>query len=247
MKRALTITLVPQLAAAFCSDRYSTQYSRNPLARSRSSCVRHSSTNDNGDDEATSTFGTREYWDEVYYGRGDFPADEYSWYYSFEGYKNYVLDHIPKKSAKILIPGIGNDTVLLDLLQKGYTHLTAFDYSEPAIERQEDLLSYVRYSEDTHTVRLSQEDARDLPEEWTDRFDAILEKGALDAIYLSGSGNLEKSVQELERVLKPGGVLISVSGVVPEELRRSVFGEWEWLRDGSDDLEAGRFVLKQKL
>ena len=33
---------------------------------------------DDDDSEALSAFGTRDYWDDVYSGRGDFPADEYT-------------------------------------------------------------------------------------------------------------------------------------------------------------------------
>jgi hypothetical protein len=35
---------------------------------------------DDDDDNAKSLFGTKEYWDELYQGRGDFPSDEYQWY-----------------------------------------------------------------------------------------------------------------------------------------------------------------------
>ena len=113
---------------------------------------------------------------------------------------------------------------------------------EHAIERQLDLISY-QYSEDA--VELLPMDARQMNEGWTASFDAIMEKGALDAIYLSGDGNLEMTVQEFERILKPGGTLLSVSGVVPEDLRREVFSSWKWLRDGTDDLQAGCFVLER--
>ncbi|KAL3932449.1 MAG: hypothetical protein SGBAC_010846 [Bacillariaceae sp.] len=193
------------------------------------------------DDDARSQFGTKTYWDELYQGRGDFPADEYSWYFGWEGYGKLVKEHV-KKNSEILVPGIGNDGILLDLLKNGYNSITATDYSEHAIERQIDLVSY-EYSEDA--VEMMPMDARQMDEGWTGRFDAVLEKGALDAIYLSGDGNLEKSVKEIERVLKPGGVLLSVSGVVPEELRKEVFREWEWARDGSHELKAGCFVLKR--
>lgn len=196
------------------------------------------------DDEARSAFGTKEYWDEVYQGRGDFPADEYTWYFGFDAYKRIVQEYVPDENTAILIPGIGNDSILLDLLQKGHSNLTATDYSEHAIERQMDLLSY-QYPE--NAVELRHMDARQMDELWTDRFDVILEKGALDAIYLSGDGNLELTAQEFKRILKPGGVLISISGVVPEMLRREVFRDWKWLRDGSDELKAGCFVLENTL
>ena len=90
------------------------------------------------DSEARSSFGTKEYWDEVYYGRGDFPSDEYSWYFGWEGYQKFVKEYVvgTRKQQRILLPGIGNDPILLDLLQNGYTDLTATDYSEPAIDRQ---------------------------------------------------------------------------------------------------------------
>eukprot|EP00534_Pseudo-nitzschia_fraudulenta_P017466 CAMPEP_0201261490 /NCGR_PEP_ID=MMETSP0853-20130426/5630_1 /ASSEMBLY_ACC=CAM_ASM_000640 /TAXON_ID=183588 /ORGANISM="Pseudo-nitzschia fraudulenta, Strain WWA7" /LENGTH=318 /DNA_ID=CAMNT_0047564455 /DNA_START=42 /DNA_END=998 /DNA_ORIENTATION=+ len=216
------------------------------------------------DDEARSQFGTKEYWDEMYQGRGDFPMDEYQWYFGFERYGKLVQSHAPSKDEEILIPGIGNDPILLDLLQKGYTKLTATDYSQYAIERQEDFLSHEQYpytsdldgrvdddgntgnnNEEQRATMLLQMDARKMPLKWADKFDAIVEKGALDAIYLSGDGNVELTAKEFERTLKPGGILISVSGVVPAELRKEVFKEWTWIRDGSDDLEAGCFVLEK--
>jgi len=202
---------------------------------------------ENDDGEAKSQFGTKEYWDELYQGRGDFPMDEYQWYFGFEKYGKFVQSFAPLKDEEVLLPGIGNDPILLDLLKKGYTKLTATDYSEFAIERQRDLLIGEfdeNYVEQRPTM-LRQMDARKMPTRWTHKFDAIVEKGALDAIYLSGGGNVERAANEFERILKPGGVLISVSGVVPLELRKEIFRDWEWIRDGSDDLQAGCFVLKK--
>ena len=208
---------------------------------------------DDGEEaDAKSQFGTKIYWEQMYEGMGDFPSDEYSWYYGWEGIKPHFLEHIDddtssKSEISILVPGCGNDPLLLDLYNAGYKQLTAFDYSSGAIDRQRELFEYLPMGSDLNNVELCVHDARTLPQEWEQSFDVIIEKGALDAIYLSGDGNFEKSVDELARVVRKGGICISVSGVVPEELRREGFGtdEWEWLRDGSDDLKAGCFVLKK--
>lgn len=211
--------------------------------------------NSDEDTEARSQFGTKSYWDAMYEGMGDFASDEYSWYYGFDVIKPYLLkvvaeefEDVDKSELSILIPGCGNDPLLLDLYNAGFKCLTGFDYSEGAIERQKDLLQYLPMGSDLENVQLQVEDARGLPVEWDKKFDVIVEKGALDAIYLSGDGNFESSVKEMTRVLKYGGIVVSCSGVVPAELRNKGFSAdtWKWLRDGTNDLKAGCFVLKKK-
>jgi len=224
------------------------------------------------DADAKSQFGTKEYWDDQYQGRGDFPMDEYQWYYGFERYGKFLQTHIPSKNEEILIPGIGNDPILLYLLQKGYGKLTATDYSEHAIERQKDLLSHQRYpfsteisAESDRTLTdsldsacdddvenklqrpttLVQMDAREMPVQWAEKFDAIVEKGTLDAIFLSGDGNADRAAKEFRRTLKPGGILITMSCVVPVDVRKEIFRNWTWIRDGSEDLDAGCFILQK--
>lgn len=205
---------------------------------------------DENDADARSDFGTKGYWDAMYEGMGDFSADEYSWYYGFEVIKPHLQEYVggEKSEASILVPGCGNDPLLLDLHNAGYLSLTAFDYSSGALDRQRELLEYLPVGSDLSKVDLRVEDARSLPQDWEDSFDVIIEKGALDAIFLSGEGNFEKSVDEFARVVKKDGIVISCSGVVPEALRREGFGadKWDWLRDGSDDLKAGCFVLKRR-
>ena len=213
---------------------------------------------DNDDSEARSQFGTREYWDGMYSGMGDFSSQEYQWYYGWSDIRKHFTQYVPLPSpesssfseevdsVKILVPGMGNDPILLDLISAGYKNITAFDYSEGAVERQSELLSYDAAAGDA--VELHHMDARALKLEWTGTFDAILEKGCLDALYLSGDGNVETAAEELRRVLKPGGVFVSVSGVVPKELRYEIFTKenYEWLRDGSDDLKAGCFLWRKR-
>jgi hypothetical protein len=75
---------------------------------------------------------------------------------------------------------------MLDLLQNGYQQLTATDYSDHAIERQLELLSYLSYPEDS--VKLFTMDARKMEGGWTNRFDAIIEKGALEYVFWQRRG-----------------------------------------------------------
>ena len=187
----------------------------------------------------------------MYQGFGDFDKDEYEWYFGWSEIKPLFQQHVPPDTSattKLLIPGMGNDPLLLDLIGAGYRDITAFDYSEGAVERQAELLSYDSNAEDA--VTLLCRDARALDEDWTNAFDAVLEKGCLDALYLSDEtdGNVAKAAEEMHRVLKPGGIFMSVSGVVPAELRREIFTteKYEWLRDGTDDLKAGCFVWKKR-
>ena len=118
-------------------------------------------------------------------------------------------------------------------------------WSQHAIERQLELLSYEPYVD---TISLSVQDARILPEEWSSRFTAVIEKGCLDAVYLSGEGQVELAAQQLARVIAPNGVLLSVSGVVPASLREAIFpnSSWEWIRDGASDLKAGVFIMRRR-
>ena len=207
----------------------------------RSASASASATEDSDDSDARSQFGTKLYWDEMYAGRGDFDSEEYCWYYGWDRIGPIWDDVAPEKTARVLLPGVGNDPTVRALYEKGWTNLYAFDYSEEAVNRQREL---------TWDLDLECEvgDARDLALD-DDSFDAAFEKGALDAMYLAGDGNFEAAVRELGRVLKPGGVLVSVSGVVPPDVRAAALttdAGWDWLRDGGADLQAGCFAFRRR-
>lgn len=262
MRLCVTIFLFPSSSSRFTSKIRHLEL----VCKSLSSDEKEfASSSEYDDSEAESQFGTKEYWESTYNGLGDFPMEEYSWYYGFETMKPMITRYLPlplkqmKTSShltdtisssigtiKVLVPGVGNDRTLLDLFHFGYKDLTAFDYCESAIERQQDLLMYNREAQEK--VKLLVRDARSLDEDWTDLYDVIIEKGALDAVYLSGKGNVEKAISEFARVIKPGGYVMSISGVLPEQLRNNAFCQdnWEWTRDGGSDLKAGCFVFRRK-
>ena len=256
--------------------------------------------NDEDDDSgitARSCFGTKAYWDDMYAGRGDFPMSEYSWYYDWNVIQAHLsatatttttgqgssssssspllLGHC-RRDDRILIPGIGNDPLLRTLVEAGYRHLTAQDYSPAAILRQRDLLADLRGVD----VRPASDDIDDDDDDDHDTnnpsdkpvvmlsccnvlkplpyppesFDIILEKGLLDAVYLSrddeedGGAVVRLAVQHLTQSLRNGGIFVSISGVLPSPLRRDIFAasSYECWRDGSDDLQAGCFIFEKR-
>jgi len=173
------------------------------------------------DDPADSPkFGRQEYWNTVYKKESNF-----SWYAEWEDLKPFVTEFIPSCQSSILLPGVGNDAVLIDMYKDGYTNLTAMDYAPEAIERCEDMFQ-TEDDGNKPTIEFRVADARDLQGWDSCYFGGIMEKGTLDAIYLSGgknktlaTENLQFAFSELTRCLKPGGIWMSIAGVVDQEIQ----------------------------
>jgi SAM-dependent methyltransferase len=214
------------------------------------------------DSHARSMFGTQQYWNDVYQGQGDVPADAYSWYgLHWHDLRRHVQPFV-SPTHRILLPGIGNDVLLVDLLRAGYGRhgmIVAQDYSMPALERQVELIEahgfaspqYSFTNDNESPIQLSCSNViHGLPMEWQDYFDVILEKGLLDAVYLSDetTENMQKAIQNLKQALKIGGIFVSVSAVIPQDDRRAFWQDkdWEWIRDGHADTEkAGCFIFRK--
>ncbi|KAJ8598363.1 hypothetical protein CTAYLR_002953 [Chrysophaeum taylorii] len=178
-----------------------------------------------------SIFGEREYWQDMYEGRGDFPSDEYSWYLGWRELAPIWEEMSPGRS--VVVPGAGNDPCVAELHDAGY-EVTAFDYAPAAIERLRELLG-------DRSVRLEVADARSLPD--MGPFDAALDKGFADAVHLGGA--LKEAVDQLHRVLRPGASYLCVTTVVPPDLLDSAFSTTKWRkhRDGAADIGPGLYIF----
>ena len=215
-------------------------------------------------EELGSNFGRKKYWNEFYENE-----KEFSWYSPWRDIAPFFQELVPAvKSIKddvegnfprILLPGIGNDSSMVEMYDDGYTHLTAFDYAQAGMDNAHQFFGKERLLEDgggrknridntqsheihEHGVDLLVADARELPFQ-SNTFDAVLEKGTLDAIYLSGgkdkelaSKYLDMAVGELSRVVCSGGIVFSITAACTDAVEaafQSRNNEFETLRDGS--------------
>ena len=188
--------------------------------------------------EPNNQFGNQDCWDKTYT-----QESEFSWYCGWEEeLEPFFKELVPDTSAKVLIPGIGNDGCIRDMFDSGYTHLTAFDYAHEGVECAKRLFgqSRLKLMDDMRVA-----DARSLPYD-DQTYDAVLDKGTLDSIYLSGGMNkdlarqhLGMAVEELARVLKKGGIAFCVTAACVDSVQESFDacneerGCWKQLRDGS--------------
>jgi SAM-dependent methyltransferase len=214
--------------------------------------VKINNTNSNFDADGKCKFGTKAYWDAMYDGTADRPAESYSWYCSWEDLQPFWRMLVPSTDARVLIAGVGNDPTPLGLYDDGWTDLIAFDYSEAGVRRARQLAGTSR-----NDMKLLVADARNLPLE-SGSIDAVLDKGTLDAIGIAGKDIFVDSVKELTRVTAEGGIVVCISRVMePTEFYEAFDpSQWEMIHDGSlafapdgeatIDLGAGLFSWKRK-
>lgn len=183
------------------------------------------------DEDGRCIFGQKSYWDSMYSGDNtvDRPSDSYSWYCGWDELSPFWKELVPDRNARVLVAGIGNDPSPVGMYDAGWTNMTAFDYSREGVRRATDL-----FGPDRNEAQLITADARDLPLEEAS-VDATLDKGTLDAIYITGRNVFVDSVQELGRITAEGGVVMCISRVIrPEDLMNAFDTQlWENIHDGS--------------
>ena len=173
----------------------------------------------------TSKFGTADYWREMYTASDD-EAEAFSWYTGWEELSPFWEELCPARSSRVLLPGVGNDAAMVGLYDAGWQNVVAFDYVQEGVDRAKNLFG-------SREVELLVADARRLPFD-DGSFDAALEKGALDAIFLAGGDSLQRAVDELARCVRPGGVVVSLTGFLDKV--SAAFADdtrWRCARDGS--------------
>lgn len=208
-------------------------------------------------DETESNFGRMAYWDESYRQEETQNNDNvFSWYCGWtEELGPFFEELVPDKDSMVLVPGIGNDVAIRDMFDVGgYQKIVAFDYAPQGVDAAKTMFGKKRL--DTIADRIGQSatttiskdffrvcDARDLSDDFgNDTFDAVLDKGTFDSIYLSGGKNKDKArenldmaVSEIKRVLNEDGIVFSVTAACVDAVQEAFDrdDDWEQVRDGS--------------
>lgn len=126
-----------------------------------------------------------------------------------------------------MIVGCGNSALAEQMKLDGYNrNIVSIDFAPTCIDTMLERARRFRYD----TLRYMIMDARDLQFD-NNSFDSILDKGTVDSA-LCGAGshqNLKRIVNEIYRVLKPGGIFISISFGSPDQRRPWYLRpEYEW-------------------
>jgi len=107
--------------------------------------------------------------------------------------------------------------------------MMAYDYSEEGVNRAREL-----FGTDRCDVELITADATTLPLD-TASVHATLDKGTLDAIFITGKEIFINSVKEMTRYTAPKGRAVSISRVIDPDVLLEAFDNqyWENINDGT--------------
>jgi len=176
-----------------------------------------------------------DYWQARYRQR----ATVFEWYTglveSGEGYLSAFLAHCPlPPAARLLDLGCGTSAAPFELATLGYA-VDACDYAESAVAAC--LARAALLPGPLARLSFTKADARALPYE-SASFDGALDKATLDSLDCETEGGTAEAVQELFRVLKPGGALLTVSCRPPEERLAALAAAFELCDGGVNEVWA---------
>ena len=157
-------------------------------------------------------YGNPSYWDERYAARG--PTEQFDWYQDFSRLKDLIVSNANNdvKNCEVLLPGCGNSPFPGHLYDHGFKNLTCIDVSTVVVQQQTE-----RYK-NFDTIEFLVGDCLNLDYIPDECFDLIIEKALGDAVLCGDNSfsNIARLNNEMYRVLKPGGVYLSVSHGVPQ-------------------------------
>lgn len=163
-------------------------------------------------------YGSAAYWDERY------SADEnamFDWYQGYDALKPHLLPFLKAgEDVEIYVPGCGNSNLSAKLYEDGYLNISNTDVSSVVISQMQE--RYSEYKEMEFSVLDATIAEEDIPADeeplLADCFDLTIDKALLDSLLCADDGFKKARVylNEMHRVLKPGGVLAVLSFAAPD-------------------------------
>ncbi|KAJ1661059.1 hypothetical protein IWQ61_000097 [Dispira simplex] len=171
--------------------------------------------------EKNADYGTREYWETRYTNEG--PSTTFDWFKTYKELQSIFQQKCPNKEASVLMLGSGNSTLSEEMYRDGYHHITNVDFSRSVIQHMRERCR------DMPSMRWEVMDIRDL--QLADQsFDVGIDKGTMDALMCEKGDvwepsaelvrQVEQEVDEVVRVLRPGGKFIYITFGQPHFRRR---------------------------
>eukprot|EP01121_Diplochlamys_sp_Union-15-3_P016364 TRINITY_DN5551_c0_g1_i2.p1 TRINITY_DN5551_c0_g1~~TRINITY_DN5551_c0_g1_i2.p1 ORF type:complete len:216 (+),score=28.18 TRINITY_DN5551_c0_g1_i2:69-650(+) len=151
-------------------------------------------------------YGSSEYWDNRYENE----PEPFEWFLNYEALKPYITKRIPYDSLVLQI-GCGNSVLPEDMAADGYKKICNIDLSQVVIETMK------KKYQSTKNLEFRRMDCRSL--EFSDNtFDGVIDKGTMDTIMCGDNSfvNAAKMLNQIHRVLKPGGVFMEITYGAPE-------------------------------
>ena len=161
-----------------------------------------------------SDYGNPSYWDERY--SKHFDADDqavFDWYLDYSQLKPHLAPYLSSDpDFEVLIPGCGNSSLGAEMYDDGHVNITNADVSAVVVNLMQE--RFADRSEMEFTVM----DATRMEFLPDDCFNMIVDKALLDALLCgeNNAQNVSSMLNEMHRVLKPGGVYVCCSYGVPK-------------------------------
>ncbi|EFJ42696.1 hypothetical protein VOLCADRAFT_97117 [Volvox carteri f. nagariensis] len=146
------------------------------------------------------TYSASAYWDTRYMG----PAKNFDWFFNYPALKALLREYLP--TGRVLHVGCGNSNIQEGMAADGFT-VTNVDISPVVIEQMK------HKHADIQTLDYMVADCRDMPQLENGSFQSCIDKGTLDAVLCSQSGQVDavKYLHEIDRLLQPSGKFLLIS------------------------------------
>eukprot|EP00252_Welwitschia_mirabilis_P027173 TRINITY_DN9237_c0_g1_i1.p1 TRINITY_DN9237_c0_g1~~TRINITY_DN9237_c0_g1_i1.p1 ORF type:complete len:257 (-),score=44.32 TRINITY_DN9237_c0_g1_i1:465-1235(-) len=147
-------------------------------------------------------YGEEWYWDNRY--RQD--NGPFDWYQQYSGISPLLNHYIPRDS-RVLMVGCGNAVLSEDMVNDGYREIVNIDISSVVIDAMN------KKYQDYQQLKYLRMDVRDMSAFENASFDSVIDKGMLDSLMCGPNAqqNARKMLDEVQRVLKPGGVYMLIT------------------------------------